>query len=445
MANGFKTDKQTLKDLQVFGMDGKSIFRYFDKTVSDGGRDTLRHFFSTPLADIDKINERQEIIRLILPDLDFSHDKHVLKDLGKYLASYLARSKKPTLASKIRNMFIRQSAAYYYKERSVRETIETLLSLKKYLEEISSHALLNAPLSAQYANLLYCIKKLLKPRQYDQLSIRITVFNIDRYDFMIRSELRMQLKEVLQFVYDLDAYRSVAITLKELGLTFPEINPKGKTGKIEIKGLYHLFNEQPVENDVLISQDKKIWFLTGANMAGKSTFIKSLSIASYLAHIGFPVPAESMKIDLMDGLYSTINLDDDIDLGYSHFYNEAVRLKAIVEQLHSDSNALVILDELFNGTNHQDAYDAIYEIIKLFSEMPAGPFVIISSHMTALTAKLKEIREVEFMCMETLKDKDGLPTFPYRLQPGVAKDKLGMWLLDKSGVFSAFEKLVNVN
>src|SRR5690606_19969060 len=98
-----------------------------------------------------------------------------------------------------------------------------------------------------------------------------------------------------------------------------------------------------VKNNILIKQSKRIWFLTGANMAGKSSIIKAISIAVYLAHIGFPVPAESCRTDLIDGLLTSINLVDNLDLGYSHFYNESIRLKNILDQLDKRTNALIIL------------------------------------------------------------------------------------------------------
>jgi len=61
-------------------------------------------------------------------------------------------------------------------------------------------------------------------------------------------------------------------------------------------------------------------------MAGKSSFLKAFGIAVYLAHLGFPIPASRMKISQFDGLVSTINLSDDLNLGLSHFYSEVITI-----------------------------------------------------------------------------------------------------------------------
>ena len=440
MERSFKTDAQTLKDLQIQGVGGKSIFGFFDRTVSDGGQEALRELFYTPLADIDGIRERQEAIAMADTEADFAYDRLVLKDLERYLGTYRSLKEKPDFTKKMRNLFVRHSPAYYYKERSVRETLETLIALRGYLKALLKRRPSHQGLIAREADVASCIGQLLKPRRHGRKDIRITVFNIDRYDYVIRITLKEKIKELLQFLYELDAYRSVAIVQNEAALVFPEFHAKGETNGVEVKGLYHLFNDRPVPNDVVLSRRENLWFLTGANMAGKSTLIKALSVAVYLAHIGFPVPAESMRLDLMDGLFTTINLDDDIDLGYSHFYHEAARLKAIVDQLGPDSNALIVLDELFKGTNYQDSYDAIFRVIRAFSGMPNGPYVVISSHLTELASELEGLENIALKCMDTRSDVDGLPVFTYKIQQGVAQEKLGMWLLEKSGLFNALGK-----
>ncbi|MBK6527650.1 MAG: hypothetical protein IPG07_20145 [Crocinitomicaceae bacterium] len=71
-------------------------------------------------------------------------------------------------------------------------------------------------------------------------------------------------------------------------------------------------------------------FLTGANMAGKSTLLKSLGLSIYLAHIGFPVPAKKFQTTLYNGIITTINLPDNINKGYSHFYHEVIRKRKLL-------------------------------------------------------------------------------------------------------------------
>ena len=175
-------------------------------------------------------------------------------------------------------------------------------------------------------------------------------------------------------------------------------------------------------------------------MAGKSSIIKSISIVLYLTHIGFPVPAKSVETDILDGLFTSINLKDNLEMGYSHFYVEALRLKTIVDQIPSGSNALIILDELFKGTNLSDASNAIMRVMEGLSKSN-GPYVIVSSHITELADKLQSDENIAFYKMNISNDDQGSPIFTYKLVPGVAQEKLGMWLLEKSGAFSSIERL----
>lgn len=145
---------------------------------------------------------------------------------------------------------------------------------------------------------------------------------------------------------------------------------------------------------------------------------------------------------MLDGLFTSVNLFDDIELGYSHFYSEAIRLKTILDQLDKKSNALIILDELFKGTNHNDASQAILEVIKYLSEID-GPSVIISSHITDLYQDLKSMPSIEFIKLDIERDVNGLPIFTYKVTKGVAEERLGMWLLNKSGVFDSCKRLIS--
>ena len=98
-------------------------------------------------------------------------------------------------------------------------------------------------------------------------------------------------------------------------------------------------------------------------MAGKSTFLKALGVAIYISHLGFPVPAEKMSTTIYNGIITTINLSDNMNRGYSHFYSEVRRVKEVANKLKEKNRLLVIFDELFRGTNVKDAFDASLLII----------------------------------------------------------------------------------
>ena len=95
----------------------------------------------------------------------------------------------------------------------------------------------------------------------------------------------------------------MAMAVKKYGLVFPEFTESAQPF-IEVTGLYHILLRDATAYDVTMNRQTNFLFLTGANMAGKSTFIKSVGISVFLAHIGMAVPAKKMELSLFDGMLS---------------------------------------------------------------------------------------------------------------------------------------------
>ena len=108
--------------------------------------------------------------------------------------------------------------------------------------------------------------------------------------------------------------------------------------------------------------------------------MKSIGTNLYLAHLGFPVAASQLEFSLLDGLFSSINVPDDIQKGYSHFFAEVLRVKDVALQVRSGKRLLVLFDELFKGTNVKDAYDATLAVTEAFARFRDCLFVI-STHI----------------------------------------------------------------
>ena len=187
-----------------------------------------------------------------------------------------------------------------------------------------------------------------------------------------------------------------------------------------------------------LSETTNICFLTGANMAGKSSFLKAVGISIYLAHLGFPVPAASMKTSLFDGLVSTINLSDDLNLGLSHFYSEVMRVKEVAIQLNSNKRLFVIFDELFRGTNVKDAARASSMIIKALTKAASSAFVI-SSHILEIAQELEASANIFFQYFET-ELENGKPKYTYKLKYGVASESLGINIVLNEGIMELLER-----
>jgi len=174
-------------------------------------------------------------------------------------------------------------------------------------------------------------------------------------------------------------------------------------------------------------------------MAGKSTFMKSLGIAMYLAHMGFPVAAKKLEFSVLDGIYTTINLPDNLGIGASHFYAEVLRIKKMARELSTGKNILVIFDELFRGTNVKDAYEATIAITSAFAGKRNSVFVI-STHIIEAGEILKErCANISFKYLPT-RIKGTIPEYTYTLETGITDDRHGMIIINNEGILELLKK-----
>ncbi len=180
------------------------------------------------------------------------------------------------------------------------------------------------------------------------------------------------------------------------------------------------------------------WFSsTGANMAGKSTFLRSVSIAMYVAHMGFPVAAKSMEFSVMDGIYTTINLPDNLGIGASHFYAEVLRVKQVATELSRSKSLFIVFDELFRGTNVKDAHEASVAVALSFARKRNSLF-IISSHIIEAGEQLKALNNIGFLYLPT-RMNGHMPEYTYKLEEGITDDRHGMIIIRNEGILETLK------
>jgi DNA mismatch repair ATPase MutS len=273
-------------------------------------------------------------------------------------------------------------------------------------------------------------------RQSDK---RLNWFDVARYNFVLRGTCREELSKLIELFYEFDVYLSVSDASREQGFTYAVALPF-ETGKnrIDIDNVYHPCIKKAVPNSIKLTHDQNVVFLTGANMAGKSTLMKSFSIAVYLAHMGFPVAAEKMEFSVQDGIYTSINVPDNMNLGYSHFYAEVLRVKHVASQVASGKNLLVVFDELFKGTNVKDAYDASLAVTEAYAGYRNCSY-IISTHIIEAGHTLKDHESMQFVFMPTVME-NGIPTYPYRLRKGITDDRHGMIIIQNEKIIDMIER-----
>ena len=118
------------------------------------------------------------------------------------------------------------------------------------------------------------------------------------FGYHIRNRYKNDTVELLEIFGRLDAWYSMAMAMKNFDLRFPEFIETDRP-IVNAKGLYHLLLKHPVSYDLVLNPDHNFLFLTGANMAGKSTLIKAVGSAVFLAHLGMGVPAEQMTLTFL--------------------------------------------------------------------------------------------------------------------------------------------------
>lgn len=224
-----------------------------------------------------------------------------------------------------------------------------------------------------------------------------------------------------------EAYLSVSKGIVEHRFVFPSFD----NSAFSIQGLYHPLLKNPVPNDMTASRN--VVLLTGPNMSGKSTFLKAISLCVYLGHQGLAVPATKAVIPFFDNISVAINLTDSIVSGYSHFMTEIITLKNVVAEALQGAKCFAVFDELFRGTNIEDALEISTATIKGLTKFTDSYF-FISTHLHQLKA-MEEIHNGKVAtCFIECELKEGTPVFTYKLKEGWSDLKIGRILFEKEGL-----------
>lgn len=439
-----QTDKQTLDDLSIFENKGKdSVYQLFNATATSAGAELLEHFFRQPLSEQELINARSGIIRFFF---SFNAVFPFSGNLFELLEEYLGNTDERTVFSahdrnllrRVNDLLGGHDHDYKVVYKGVTSFIEILQVLKEFTGQIKEKKGLDP-----YREELSALIQLLEDPDFElffkeKLKGTLAFSKVVALDQQIRFALRDKVKRLLNYVYRMDVYIAVARVAAVRNLCFPKAIAK-ELHQVKMKGFYHPLLERAVPYQLTIDPESNIIFLTGANMAGKSTFMKSLGIIMYLAHMGFPVAAEEMEFSVMDGLYSTINLPDNLSMGYSHFYAEVLRIKKMARELSTGKSLFIIFDELFRGTNVKDAYEATIALTDAFSEKRNCKFVI-STHIVEAGEVLKQRRtNINFLYLPT-KMEGTRPVYTYRLEQGITEDRHGMIIINNEGILELLEK-----
>lgn len=435
-------DKTTLADLAMFqNRDEVSVFNKLDCCTTAHGSEQLRINFSTALKTMEEIVAVQETIKLIIKkhsQWPTQISNGTVMVVEKFFDSRL--SPIPAHPSSLETYSYKllhgpDNALVNYSAKHCFDFIKGF----QHLLQLFAGENIPAPLN----KILTAIEKIIKKQQFSvvekfKTAAELSGAQILEFAHFIRYGYKQNMLELVVMYAQVDAWYGMARAVQKYELIFPDFVQHDEP-VIETGGLYHLLVQQPVAYDVKLNQKTNFLFLTGANMAGKSTFIKSVGAAVFLAHAGMGVPAQQMKLTLFDGMLSNINVVDNIAKGESYFYNEVQRIKATITKISDGKKWLILIDELFKGTNVQDAMKCSSTVIEGLLKMKNSLF-ILSTHLYEIGEELKKYSNIDFKYFETSVINDQLH-FSYHLKDGISNDRLGYLILKREGVVEMLEKM----
>lgn len=437
-----ETDKTTLTDLVIFDKDDEfSVFSKIDLTITIRGKDQLRKNLSSPLSDISAIKNVQDTILYIKDNRQnwpVSISNGTLMVVERFYDTSIDPI--PVNPAKISAWAYKLLHSYDFSlvKYSVKHCFDFIKGMQhtvnRFLNEKTPQPLKKQLEAAQQL----LLKHRLKIVTDTELASGLNTSDILRFGHFIRYRFKSDMQDLLVIFGMMDAWYGMAMAMEKYDLTMPEFQESDKPF-FEAANLYHLMLKDPVAYNAELNVETNFLFLTGANMAGKSTFIKACGIACYLAHTGMGVPAQTMKLSVFDGILSNINVIDNIAKGESYFFNEVQRIKSTIQKVNDGKRWLILIDELFKGTNVQDAMKCSSAVIEGLVKITDSIF-ILSTHLYEIGEDLKKHSNISFRYFETSAENDQL-SFSYQLKKGISNDRLGYLILKREGVVKMLEDL----
>jgi DNA mismatch repair ATPase MutS len=436
-------DKVTYNDLSVFDHDEEQV-AVFDKlnlTTTIGGKEQLLSIFNTPLQSLQEIKDRQDVLLFLeqhMLEWPAAISNGTIMVMEKFFGSSVDTIPANPNALTAANYKTFSNADYSLIKFSITHFADFFSGLQKIIDLFIADAPVG--LSSKLSRIQHLIQnhRQLKDIIAQKPGTKFTAIENLELAHFFKGRFKHDCIELIDMYSIMDAWCSMARAKQKFQLQYPEFIAS-ETAYLNVKQLFHVLLPLPVAYDLQLEKNKNFLFLTGANMAGKSTYIKAVGIAVFLAHLGMAVPAEKMELSYFDGLLSNIQVVDNISRGESYFFNEVQRIKNTVEKINNGKKWLVLIDELFKGTNVQDAMKCSSVVIKGLIKIPNSVF-ILSTHLYEIGEELKQYPNITFKYFETFAKDDQLE-FSYSLKEGISNDRLGYLILKREGVVDLLENL----
>ena len=427
-------DTATLQDLEIVPMPtvrGTTLWSLVNRTRTRVGSDALRERLLNPPHTADEILALQRAHQVLAADLGAYRqtlDRAAADDVERYLnATWQLPREMPPLIR------LRKWYRQYAQEIERGRTLAT--SLLECAGDLRGRlAQTNAAILQKLAEEIGMLMETAALQELRGLGSQRTSASILRFDQLARESAKSGLVRLLQCVGRLEALWSVSAATLEHGWTYPR-----PSSRLRAVGLFHPFlGRNAVSNDLHIDDQVRVCFVTGPNMAGKSTFLKATAVAVLLAHTGSGVPATSMEFVPVGTVFSSVQIVDNLSAGESFYLAEVRRIGALAAALADHGSAVAIVDEPFRGTNVHDAAEATLAVITRLASHPTA-LTLVASHVGEVVPTLLTDPRIAlfYFAADVTGDQ---PRFDYRLREGVSEQRLGMTLLRHEGVLDRLER-----
>lgn len=409
----------------------EKIVRYFDLTINEHSHSHLRAILKDKPNNVDSIKTKQESFLLFASKLSstfpISYFKSELEAIYNFTIDQYLFSKGQFIRNYVFNM-----NNYDRKVSLVRSTISFWSKIFDLLEPYDSE--ISHFYSTEVTEMITFLKKMDIPILKEKAKKGKLKFNdiVQFQNKLSSKDGKRATPEFWKQYYYFEALLSIAFVIKKQELTFPKI--ANDTKNLNLTGLYYPFAKfKSVKNNFELN--KNIVLLTGPNMSGKSTLLKTIGISIYLGNLGIAIPAgQNSTIPFYDNIFVFIDHQDDVDSGLSHFMKELQRFKKVVESLSNGKSCFAVFDEIFQGTNISESASITQFSLRKLSTFDKGTF-FISTHFY-------EIFNEEFINQGILqpiyldcKIENERPIFSYELKEGYSTLKIGFLLFQLEGLY----------
>ena len=430
------SSKQTLKDLSFINSDnGGSVFSLIDQCSTYLGRNIVLKQISKSPQSFEELQAQQDVIKYWAAHpqnwaTQISNGTIVmLEKFYESADSYQSQPRGISNSTFFQKLFNRNE--YHFTQFSLAhlsdfilgcQDLTALLKKEQSLPRLLQKTLEAMDLALQHP-LMPHIAKLDKHTPFKDLA---------QLSFKARREIKTNIHELISLYAQLDAWQGMALATRTNGWNFPTLI-QNKQVCLDAKGLYHPLLDNAVQYSISFGQDSNFMILTGANMSGKTTLMRALGISAILAHLGMGVPADDLSISFLEGVITNMHVEDDLLKGESFFLAEVKSMKHTAEAIAQKGAQLVLMDELFKGTNVHDAYDCTKAIVEGLLQHPQH-IMILSTHLHEVAYHFEKQKGLVFYCFHTTIGKEGNFEFNYQLKEGISDERIGYKILVKEGI-----------